>query len=71
MPDIFDMKILLHKLRENLRGLEQESNLHCKCLQGITGTLQGNSALSMEKGCKHHRETYTPQRERLRITLIV
>ena len=31
--------------------------LHCKCLQGITGTLQGKSAISMEKGCKNHRET--------------
>ena len=30
MPDIFDMKILLHKLRENLHELEQESNL-CFC----------------------------------------
>ena len=30
MPDIFDMKILLHKLRVILRGLEQESNL-CFC----------------------------------------
>ena len=30
--------------------------LHCKCLQGITGDLQGKSAISMEKGCKNHRE---------------
>ena len=30
---------------------------HCKCLQGITGDLQGKSAISMEKGCKNHRET--------------
>ena len=30
---------------------------HCKCLQGITGTLQGKSAIPMEKGCKNHRET--------------
>ena len=27
------------------------------CLQGITGTLQGKSAIYMEKGCKNHRET--------------
>ena len=32
-------------------------NIHCKCLQGITGDLQGKSAISMEKGCKNHRET--------------
>ena len=31
--------------------------LHCKCLQGITGDLQGKSAISMEKGCKNHKET--------------
>ena len=34
-----------------------EFKAHCKCLQGITGDLQGKPAISMEKGCKNHRET--------------
>ena len=32
-------------------------NPHCKCLQGITGCLQVFPALSIEKGCKNHKET--------------
>ena len=32
-------------------------SLHCKCLQGFTGFPQVFSAISMEKGCKNHRET--------------
>jgi hypothetical protein len=36
------------------------SSVHCKCLQGITGCLQVFPAISIEKGCKNHRETHTP-----------
>ena len=36
---------------------EHKNSPHCKCLQGITGTLQGKSAISMEKGCKNQKET--------------
>ena len=39
------------------QGLTKAEALHCKCLQGITGDLQGKSAISMEKGCNNHRET--------------
>ena len=31
--------------------------LHCICLRGIMGCLQVFPPLSMEKGCKNHRET--------------
>ena len=33
------------------------AKMHCKCLQSITGCLQVFPAISMEKGCKNHRET--------------
>ena len=35
----------------------QSRYIHCKCLQGITWTMQGKSAISMEKGCNNHRVT--------------
>jgi hypothetical protein len=31
--------------------------LHCKCFQGIKGCLQVFPAISLEKGCKNHKET--------------
>ena len=36
---------------------KQRNYPHCKCLQGFTGFPQVCSTISMEKGCKNHRET--------------
>ena len=37
--------------------LKIDLKIHCKCLQGFTGCPQVFPSISMEKGCKNHRET--------------
>ena len=56
--------LLWEKIWENWEIFITKSQPHCKCLQGITGTLQGKCTISMQKVCK---KPYTPQRERFRI----
>ena len=46
----------------NLKGMQQ---VHCKCLQGITGCLQVFPAIAMEKGYKNHREILYSSKEKI------
>ena len=46
-------------------NLDRYNYTHSKCLQGITGDMQGKSAISMEKGCKNHRETLYSSKGRI------
>ena len=39
------------------RGQPKIFEVHCKCLQGFTGCPWVFPAISMEKGCKNHRES--------------
>ena len=47
----------IHRVLAYCEFTQCNIRLHCKCLQGFTGCPQVFPAISMEKGCKNHRET--------------
>ena len=65
-PEVSKMLVIIKTKLSSRQFLPWKVDLYCKCLQGITGDLQGKSAISMKRAVRITEKPYTTQRERLR-----